>query len=133
MREKEVAKVYFKELSLSMLVYVVLLIGGLLLSRRMEDGVLRTAVLVMPMIGFLLAIWAVARQVRRMDEYMRILALESFAIAAAVTAALSFTYGFLETAGYPRLSMFWVWSVMGGTWGVVALVRNTCVRLAPDE
>jgi hypothetical protein len=133
MREKEVAKVYFKELSLSMVVYVVLLIGGLLLSKRMENGALRTAVLVMPMIGFLLAIWAIARQVRRMDEYMRILALESFAIAAAVTAALSFTYGFLETAGYPRLSMFWVWSVMGGTWAVVALVRNTCVRFWGNE
>lgn len=31
--------------------------------------------------------------------------------------------GFLETAGFPRLSMFWVWGVMGALWGA-----HTCLR-----
>ena len=34
-----------------------------------------------------------------------------------------FTYGVLENAGYPRLSMFWVWGIMGFTWGAHACLR----------
>ena len=44
------------------------------------------------------------------------------AIAAAVTAGWTFTYGFLENAGYPRLSMFIVWPVMGAVWGLLACI-----------
>jgi len=29
----------------------------------------------------------------------------------------------LEGAGFPKLSMFWVWSLMGGTWAAVAGLR----------
>jgi hypothetical protein len=133
MREKEIARMYFKELGFAIMIYMFLLVGGIVLAKQLEPGALRTVVLVLPMIGFLLAIWAIARQVRRMDEYQRILILESFAIAAAITAGLSFTYGFLESAGYPRLSMFWVWGVMGGSWFLVALVRNACLRFGGDE
>ncbi len=123
MREKEIAKVYRKELFGAMAIYMVLLFGGNAIAKHMEDGTLRTVVMVAPMIGFMLAVWAVARQVRRMDEYLRLITLESLCIAAAVTAGLSFTYGFLEAAGYPKLSAFWVWGVMGGTWGGIALLR----------
>lgn len=35
-----------------------------------------------------------------------------------------FTYGFLETAGYPRLSMFTVWPLMGGVGGALTCIRN---------
>ena len=42
---------------------------------------------------------------------------------AAVTAALSFSYGFLESAGFPKLSMFWVWSVMGVVWALHTWLR----------
>jgi hypothetical protein len=49
---------------------------------RMSDG------------WFFLKIWAVARHIRRMDEYQRRIVLESLAIAAAVTAGVSFTCGF---------------------------------------
>lgn len=123
MRESEAKKAYFKELGASIAIYMALLFGGNAVARAVPEGAMRTLLMVSPMIGFLLMIWAVARQVRRMDEYMRQVTLESLCIAAAVTAGLSFTYGFLETAGYPRLSMFWVWGVMGGTWGLLAALR----------
>jgi hypothetical protein len=85
---------------------------------------LRTLVLASPMIGFFLAIWTIARQVGRIDEYIRRTLLENLGIAAAITAAASFTYGFMETAGYPMISMFNVWMVMGASWGVTSIVRN---------
>ena len=123
MQEREAAKLYKREFWAAMITYTVILFGANYLGKRMDEGVLRTLVLVSPMIGFMLTVWAVARHIRRIDEYMRMLVLEGLAIAAAATAGLSFTYGFLEGAGYPKLSMFMVWPVMGGVWGVVCMVR----------
>jgi hypothetical protein len=89
----------------------------------MPEGVLRTAILLLPTIGFFLAIWAIARHLGRIDEYQRRVMLDTFAIGSAVTAAVTFSYGFLETAGFPRLSMFAVWPIMGGSWMLVCLGR----------
>lgn len=120
---KKVMRAYHIEMGLSLLVYVVLLFAAIRFGRPMADGVLRTAVLLSPMIGFGLAIWAIARHLGRIDEYLRQHLLETFAIAAAITAAATFSYGFLETAGFPFVSMFWVWPVMGASWGVVGVAR----------
>ena len=42
--------------------------------------------------------------------------LEALALAFVGTALLTFTYGFLETTGFPKLSMFFVWPLMGAFW-----------------
>ncbi len=126
--EKKVTRAYLRELGLAMVVYVVLLVGAMKVGRPMPEGALRTAVLVLPMIGFGMAIWAIARHLRRIDEYVRQTLLETFAIGAAITAAVTFSYGFLETAGFPRLSMFAVWPIMGGSWGLVCIARALLKR-----
>ena len=59
-----------------------------------------------------------------MDEYQRMQMLETISIAAAITAGVSFTYGFLESAGFPRLSMFAVWGVLAGSCGLIACYRK---------
>ena len=123
MHEKKIALAYLRELMGALAIYSVILVLTIKYGRPMHEGVLRTLVLASPMIGFFLAIWAIARQVKRIDEYIRRTLLENLGIAAAVTAAVTFTYGFMETAGYPLLSMFNVWMVMGGTWGVTSIVR----------
>ena len=78
--------------------------------------------------GFGLAIWAIARHLGRIDEYLRQQLLETFAIGAAITAAVTFSYGFLETAGFPFVSMFWVWPVMGASWALVGIARTLLKR-----
>jgi hypothetical protein len=123
MLEREGRRKYQLELGGSMVIYLLVLFGALSIGKRMEPGLLRTALLLTPIIPVLLAIWAIARQFKRMDEFIRLRTLESLAIAAAVTAGLSLTYGFLEGAGYPRLSMFWVWPVMGFVWGGFECLR----------
>ena len=122
--ERKGGRQYMRELFGSIAIYMALLIPSVKYGPAMDVGVLKTVVLVCPMIGFFLMIWAVARQVGRMDEYQRRTMLETFSIAAAVTAGVTFTYGFLENAGYPRLSMFMVWGVMGSAWLVVGLLRR---------
>jgi hypothetical protein len=128
MHEKRVGKAYMRELSGAILVYVVLLMAAVRWGRPLEPGVVRTMVLLTPMIGFGLALWAIARHFARVDEYIRRFLLESLALGAGITAGLTFTYGFLETAGFPRLSMFTVWVVLCGSTGVICLVRKWLER-----
>jgi len=128
MYEKQVARAYFAELWIAIAVYVVLLLGSITFARPMADGPLRTALLMLPMLGFALMIRAIVRHVARIDEYQRLRMLESLGIAFAITGAVSFSYGFLETAGFPKLSMFTVWMVMGVSWGAVNLVRKWMER-----
>jgi hypothetical protein len=128
MHEKLVARTYRKELWTAVAIYAVLLFGSISFGRRMDEGALRTVVLVIPMLGFALMIRAIARHVTRIDEYQRQRLLETIALSAAITGGVTFTYGFLETAGFPRLSMFYVWIVMGASWAVVAAMRNWWAR-----
>lgn len=123
MKLRQVRSRYQREMILSFVVYAALLIASIRYGRPMEDGLLRTVVLLSPMAGFLGMIRAIARHVDGIDEYQRKFLLETFALAAALTAALTFSYGFLETAGYPKISMFSVWMILCGAWGVVAIAR----------
>ncbi len=122
MNQKAKILQYYKEMMGALVLYAVTLVVALSVGQRMAPGPAQTALFVSPMLPFLLGVWAVARQIRRSDEFIRKTTLERLAIAAAVTAGWTFTYGFLENAGYPRLSMFVVWPVMGAVWGTLAIV-----------
>ncbi|MES2318974.1 MAG: hypothetical protein V4631_15960 [Pseudomonadota bacterium] len=128
MHEKRIAYKYFRELGGSFLIYFVMLVLTIIYGRAMPEGILRTLVLASPMVGFFLATWAIARHLKRIDEYLRQYTLENIAIAFAVTAGLTFTYGFMETAGYPKLSMFSVWMVMGAVWFISTIARGIMNR-----
>ncbi len=128
MKEREANSKYRVELFASMLLYIAVLFGSISLAKEKEAGTARTVLLLTPMIPLMLAVWAIARHFRRMDEFVRLRSLESLAIAAAVTAGLSLTYGFLESAGFPKITMFWVWPVMGATWGLHALLLRVLSR-----
>jgi hypothetical protein len=123
MHEKRVARAYNLELLVSLAVYALLLVGSIRFGRPMAEGLARTLVLLAPMAGFGLMIRALMRHVARVDEYQRVRLLENIALAAAMTAALSFSYGFLETAGYPKLSMFSVWIALASSFALVLAVR----------
>ena len=123
MKEKEGNRKYKIELGISMVLYMLALFVSLYYAKPMEPGTARTLLLLAPTIPMAMAVWAIARHVARMDEYLRLRALEGLALAAAVTAALSVSYGFLESAGFPKVTMFWVWPVMASVWGVHACLR----------
>ncbi len=123
MKQKQVVSRYKREMTAALMLYVVLLLCSIKFARPMPDGLVRTVLLASPMLGFLCAIWAIARHVSGIDEYQRKFVLETWAIAAALTAAATFSYGFLETAGFPRISMFAVWGIMCGAWALVCAGR----------
>lgn len=126
--EKKIHVLYYREFAGSLLLYAVVLVCALKFGPSLPEGGWRTAVMVSPMIPVLLFVWALFRHFSRIDEYVRLQTLENIAIAFAATAAVSFTYGFLENVGFPRLSMFVVWPFMGGAWGLAGLVRGACAR-----
>lgn len=127
MRQKEAARRYHIELFAGLGLYTLLLVAAIKYGPTMADPS-RTALMVSPMLGFAIALWAIIRQFGRMDEYIHLRSLQAIAIAAAATAGWTFTYGFLENAGYPRLSMFTVWPVMGAVWFAVCCVRSLLNR-----
>jgi hypothetical protein len=114
---------YLIELGGALLIYAASLLTSIRLAAALPQGPRRDSIAVLPVVGVLLVIWAIVRQVRRVDEYVRKTMLEQLGIAAAVTAGWTFSYGFLEAAGFPRLSMFTVWPVMGAVWGILACVH----------
>ncbi|NUU02003.1 hypothetical protein [Herbaspirillum robiniae] len=114
---------YYKEMGGALALYIVVLIVSLRWGMQLEHGPLQTLVFLSPMLPFLLGVWAVVRQIRRSDEFMRKISLEHLAITAGITAGWTFTYGFLENAGFPRLSMFTVWPAMGAVWAVLSVAQ----------
>jgi uncharacterized membrane protein YqaE (UPF0057 family) len=123
MLEREAKRRYFMEMAIVMALYIGALTVAIRVGRGMEDGWVKTLLTLLPALPVFLTVWVIARQFGRADEFVRLRSLESIAFAAGVTAGLTFTYGFLENVGYPRLSMFWVWGIMGITWGTHACLR----------
>lgn len=83
--------------------------------------------------------WGILRELRRMDELQLRIQLEALGFSFAGTAILTFSYGFLEGLGYPRLSMFTVWPILATPW-IVGLVlarrryrrETACANCAPS-
>jgi len=126
MREREALRRYHWELGGALAFYMAVLFATVHFANDMAPGLGRTLVVLMPSVPIAIAVWAIVRQFQRMDEYVRLRSLEDIGIAAAVTAAWTLTYGFLEGAGFPRLTMFWVWPVMGGVWFTISRIRAVC-------
>ena len=124
MREKQMNQTYFRELFGSIFIYVIVLFSSVWFAKNMPDGLLRTTLAITPMLPALGMLWAIIRHFGRMDEYLRIWALENVAIAGALTATFSITYGFLEGVGFPNLSMWVIWGVFMCGWGVIACARK---------
>ena len=124
MREKQANQLYFRELFGFVFLYVIVLFSITWYARDMPDSTTRTTLALIPILPALGMLWAIVRHFQRMDEYLRIWSLENVAIAGAMTASFSITYGFMEGVGYPRLSMFVIWGIFMGGWGVIACARK---------
>jgi hypothetical protein len=110
---------YMKELSAALALYAALLVASIeLLQHVAVPAPWRDAIALSPMAAAALMAWVMLRQMRRMDELQVRIQLEALGFAFAGTALATFSYGFLEGLGWPRLSMFVVWPLMAGLWMV---------------
>ncbi len=128
MHDRKVIVRYLAEMSAAFLFYAVVLVISIDWGRTMPNGLGRTLLLISPMVPVFVVIGVIARHFARVDECQRLWMLESIAVAAALTAGCTFTYGFFENAGFPHLGTFNILPMMGLAWVVVVLVRWISAR-----
>lgn len=85
-------------------------------------------IVLLPMIPATVMCWVVLRHLRRVDELQRRVQLEALGLAFAGTALITFSYGFLELIGFPKLSMFAVWPIMAMLWIIGGLLAGRRYR-----
>lgn len=119
---KRITRKYWLELGAAIGIYTIVIFVVMPRLHTIEDLWLRALLVLTPMIPFVFAMVAIFRHVKRMDEFQRQNAFEVMSIAAAGTMFITFGYGFLELVGFPRLSMFSVWMVMGTLWIITNLI-----------
>ncbi|AZF63064.1 MULTISPECIES: hypothetical protein [Pseudomonas] len=115
-------KRFLMEFAVVMVVYILCVVVSSSLVRSMPDGVAKIALALLPVIPMIAMAVSIVRRVNAMDEMGRKIQLDALAVAFVCTALTTFSYGFLETAGFPRLSAFMVWPIMGGVWCVATIV-----------
>lgn len=114
---------YLREFAAALVAYVAVLILSLAaLARADLSAAVRAAISLAPMLPGLLLCWAVVRQLRRLDELQLRIQFEALGFAFAASALLTFSYGFLEIAGLPKLSLFVVWPLMAVMWMLGLLI-----------
>ena len=119
---------YFKEFFAALLAYMVALKLSVTLLAHVESQILRPILALLPMVPGFAMCWIVLRQLRRVDELQRRIQLEAMGFAFAGTALVTFSYGFLEIAGYERLSMFLIWPLMAILWIAGTIIGNRRYR-----
>jgi len=113
MNKDKIGIYYLGELLGSLFLYLLAQFSSIAVAHAMPEGIGRTLVLFSPLAPFLLMIGVVVRYFLRVDEYMRLKILENWGMTAGITGVLTFTYGFCENVGFPRLSMCMIMPVMG--------------------
>ncbi|TXI90949.1 MAG: hypothetical protein E6Q34_08095 [Burkholderiaceae bacterium] len=124
--KKEIAnnKQYRKELSLSVIAYMVVLFGSIYIAKPIPAGLIKSLIAMTPVIPGCFTLWAIIRHMNRFDEFMRVYLLEIIATAGGVTAFFSFTYGFAEGIGFPRLTGFVYYAIFMIAWLVILMLRK---------
>ena len=119
---------YLTEFLAAMAAYTLAVLASSLWLRAHPASAWRVPVALVPLIPIVAALGAWIRLFRRMDEMHRRMQLEALAFAFGGTALLVIAYGFLEVAGFPRLTVWWVWVVMAMLWFVGLFVARRRYR-----
>ncbi|MBH3369383.1 hypothetical protein I5R92_19030 [Pseudomonas carnis] len=112
------------EFAVILLVYVLCVVVSSVYMSSIPDGVAKIALALLPVIPMIAMAVSIIRRLNAMDEMGRKIQLEALAVAFVCTALTTFSYGFLETAGFPRMSAFMVWPIMGGVWCVATIIGS---------
>lgn len=113
----EAARRYTRSFLLAVAIYMVLVFVSIEVLERLPETPWRIIIAVLPMFPLIFGTRAFMRYLLTMDELQQRIQLQAVAFAAGATGMLTLTYGFLENAGLPRLSMLWVFPLLCFLWG----------------
>ena len=114
-------KRYLREFIYSMIAYVLTLIPSILAVNSLKDYPFtpaRVLVALMPVLPVAFMVYFFIRYLNEIDELQQRVQLLSIGFAAGTTGLLTFSYGFLENVGFPRISLLWVFPIMILLWGL---------------
>ena len=112
------------------LAYLMILVGSVTVVSANPIADWKYAVAVLPLIPAGVVVWLVVRQLGRLDEVQKRTQMQALGFSMAATALVTFGYGFLESAGLPRMSATFVLPLMAAFWGLglVALALRHRLR-----
>jgi len=118
---KSATKRYLREFIYSMIAYVLTLIPSIIAVNSLKDypfAPARVLVALTPVVPVAFMVYFFIRYLNNIDELQQRIQLMSIGFAAGTTGLLTFSYGFLENVGFPRLSLLWVFPIMILLWGL---------------
>ncbi len=116
------------EFGLSIVAYLMVLVGTINVVKANPDAAWRYYVAVLPAIPAAFTLWFFVRALARLDELQKRIQLQALGFSLAGTALLTFGYGFLEGVGLPHLNWAFVLPLMAILWGVGAAVSTVRYR-----
>jgi len=120
---KQPLKIYMRDFGLSMALYVAAVFGINMVPGLEEMPKWQAAFIsLIPIIPTLFAIKAVLVFHRSMDELHKQIITESIIIAFFLVGLGSFSYGFLEVVGFPRLEAIWIFPALIMTQGAAQFI-----------
>ncbi|TNJ47775.1 hypothetical protein [Phaeobacter sp. B1627] len=105
-----------------------LFLSKMLFAQGIETQGMRLLVSLSPMLPAAFICGVIIWQIRHLDEMQRKLQFEALALAVAGTALITFGYGFLEGAGFPKLSMFVVLPLISTIWFIGVMLGRLRFR-----
>jgi hypothetical protein len=106
------------EFGLTMLAYLMVLVGSITVLKANPDADWRYYVAVLPVVPAAMVIWLFLRALSRLDDLHRRIHLQAFGFSLGGTALLTFGYGFLEGVGLPLLSWTYVLPLIAVMWAL---------------
>lgn len=117
------------ELTTGITAYIVLLFVSIHALKQGAAGAARVLWAVSPILPAGFVVVSTIRRIRYMDELQRRIQTEALALAAAGTALLGLTYGFLEgSAGFPHIGAWWAWISVGVIWALSLMILRRRYR-----
>ena len=114
--QKKVHRRYVLRSALGFGSYMAILIPVVLWLNGRPETAWRVPVALLPVLPILYGLWSMRKYFKEADEMVKRIQLEGFSFGFAGAAMTTLTYGFLEMAGFPRLTAWWYWSAMGFFW-----------------
>lgn len=99
-----------------------LIISQRVLAGCVESQPTNILIALTPMLPAAFICGVIIRSIRNLDEMQRKLQFEALALSFAGTALITFGYGFLEGAGFSKISMCSVWPLMAAIWFVGVMI-----------
>ncbi|ENX17099.1 hypothetical protein F895_01034 [Acinetobacter sp. CIP 64.2] len=110
------------QLLIAISIYMVVLIGSLKSLNFIDIQWLKIVVSLTPMLPALVIAWVIIQQFKRFDELQQKIQLQALGMSFIGTSLITFSYGFLENVGFPKLTMFIIWPMMAMLWSIATIV-----------